>query len=135
MGYNTGDKTGDKGGNILYINKNENNKRDLNRDKPEEDEKRARVREEIKNSWVKSFGTQPTPALVRALESRMMGFDFDDGVLAFAIETAAAKSVYSPTEYLTSMLCEWSRTGVKTMEEAELQAEKPNHNWDSALPF
>ena len=132
MGYNMGDKTGDKGGNI-YINKT--NKQYPNREFEEDKDKRARVREEIQSSWLKSFGTNPTPALVRAIEDRAMNCDFEDGVLAYAIETAAVKGMYSPADYLISMLCEWGRLGIRTWFEANEQVYKPVHNIDDNLPF
>lgn len=121
-----GNLGGNLGGNIGDIYINNINKRIPNTQQircDEEDEKQnqlyACARAEAETAWRAYFGKQPTPAMTHDLAWRAVSLGFDQGVLTRAIKIAASKGTNSPTEYVITVLCDWSMQNVKTVEDAE----------------
>lgn len=130
IGYNIGGNIGgNRGGNIGDFNINytgnrripDRNQRDWEDDEKDQEESAARARAcaEAATAWRENFGKEATPAMLNALAWRAASFGFEEGVLSKAIETCAFKGAASPMDYLVTMICDWARNRVKTVQDAE----------------
>ena len=85
----------------------------------DDDVLRARVREEIMESWRRGFGREPNPAQVSDLTRRAAMYGFGEGVLDEAITLAALKAPGSPHDYLVTLLDDWHRNHCATREDVQ----------------
>lgn len=107
----------------LYININKRdtvnrNLREIEEDDEEEEYNRAR--EEAEQSWRLFFGTVPTPALVNQIATAVVRlYHFGPGVTKYAIDRAARFGTRNPQSYLMTLLADWHRNGVRSVQDAE----------------
>ena len=137
IGYNMGDNMGDIYNNNIYTNPKlpqyTSNQRNGNKGYGEEEEEEdvinnrvyKRAREEIEKAWRKNFGDGGTPALFDALARRTALWEFEEGVVALAIETAAVKNLKSPMDYILTTLWDWHYNHVTTIDDALLRIDTP----------
>lgn len=92
---------------------------EMSEEDDEEEQLRARAREEVRAAWQLSFGRQPTPAVVRRLETTAVVCGFDAGVIGEAIRIAALKMPTDPLMYVLTLLGDWHAAHVHTAAEME----------------
>ena len=89
------------------------------------DKEKDNIREEIdretdiytraRETWLDSFGTEPTPAIIRKLLA--VGLSAD--LAAKAIRVSAGKCPAKPVDYVLSVLNDWRRERIASEDEAD----------------
>ena len=79
----------------------------------------ARAREEIGAAWWLCFERTPTPLIVNELANRAVALEFAPGILDRAIRTAAMKEARSPVDYVLSLLADWHKNKVRTVDDLD----------------
>ena len=120
MGGNTGGNTGDF---ILNNNSNRYTRTQKYFDDDEEDEEdsfaRARAREEVNAAWKTFFGKSANPAVADGIAWRAAQARFEKGIISKAVELAAHKCAGSPFDYIITVLADWRKQRVRTVEDAD----------------
>lgn len=128
MGGNIGGNTGGNiGGNtgdfILNNNSNRYTRTQKYFDDDEEDEEdilaRARAREEVNAAWKTFFGKSANPAVADGIAWRAAQARFEKGIISKAVELAAHKCAGSPFDYIITVLADWRKQRVRTVEDAD----------------
>ena len=111
----TGDQNQTKTENNIYT------KRDP--DEEEEHEKqllRVRARAEAAAAWKENLGEAANPAVLNRIgHAQAENWQFDRGVIAYAVELAAMNGGGNPSGYVFRTLDDWRRHKVFTREDAE----------------
>ena len=120
IGGNMGGNTGDF---ILNNNSNRYTRTQKYFDEDEEDEEdilaRARAREEVNAAWKTFFGKSANPAVADGIAWRAAQARFEKGIISKAVELAAHKCAGSPFDYIITVLADWRKQRVRTMEDAD----------------
>lgn len=69
----------------------------------------------VRETWLDSFGTEPTPAIIRKLLA--VGLNAD--LTAKAIRVSAGKAPKKPMDYVLSVLTDWRRERIASEDEAD----------------
>ncbi len=120
MGGNTGSNTGgnDRGNRgDIYINLNK--KYTFEEEEDEDYKKYTRARNEIAEAWKENYGEEIPVGIADTLAKRVVTLGFDGGVAGKAVYIGCIRGAKSPAEYTAKLFSDWSRHGVKTLEDAD----------------
>ena len=81
----------------------------------EEIEREKDIYTRARDTWLDSFGTEPTPAIIRKLLA--VGLSAD--LTAKAIRVSAGKAPAKPIDYVLSVLNDWRRERIASEDEAD----------------
>lgn len=94
----------------IATNKNKNKNKII-----EEIEREKDIYTRARDTWLDSFGTEPTPAIIRKLLA--VGLSAD--LTAKAIRVSAGKAPAKPVDYVLSVLTDWRRERIASEDEAD----------------